>query len=123
MFNSMSYTKTFFDANKFLANTKNKYRVVGQKPYLDKSGKAGKQGVTLTLQIVEDVGDYGLDKEGNKRPTNLFENFEATILNGQTKMDLNKGDYVSLGEFDQEHSYVINYDVILRFRSCKKVGG
>ena len=62
MVNFTIYTETLFKAEEFLKATNNNYLLVGQRPYLDNNGKAGSKGVTLTLQIITDNADYGVDK-------------------------------------------------------------
>ena len=76
--------------------------VVSARPYVDKKGKLP-NGVSLTLQVVNDDFDYGVDKEGKPRENNLFQNFDATVLND--KIDVKKGDMVRLLGFDAENSY------------------
>jgi hypothetical protein len=121
MKNTWKFTQTLFDAQTFLANTGNHYRVVAQQPYLDRKGTAGCKGTVLTLTILEDSTDYGADKEtGVKRDNNQFENFDVTILNGQIHQDLVKGDFISLEGYDQENSYVVGFDLILRFKGFRK---
>ena len=121
--NSFKYTKTVFLIKDFMSNTGNKYRVVSQSPYLDKNKKIGKQGVNLTLMILEDSGDYGVDKTtGRKRDTNQFNTFDVTVLTGNTYAeDLAKGDIISLLDYDAEHSFVVDMNCILRFNGYRKL--
>lgn len=124
MKNMFIFTKTLFNADAFLEATDNKYRFVAQKPYYDKSGKTGIQGTTLTLSILVDHADYGVDKNtGEQRDNNQYENFDVTILNGQTHLDLKKGDIVALKDYDSEHSHVVNFDIIMRFKGYEKLKG
>lgn len=124
MKNVWKYTKNIFLVDDFLKATGNHYRVVSQKPYLDKKGTIGKKGVTLTLMILEDNTDYGVDKTtGIERDNNIFETFDATILTGDIHLEVKKGDLVSLIGFRGEYSYVLNYDLILRFDAIEKVSG
>lgn len=114
--------KKTFDVDTFLKATRNKYRVVSQTPYMDKKGTAGTRGTTLTLMILEDSLDYGVDKNtGLPRDNNVYETFDVTILNGQTHADLKKGDLVALVDYDPDHSYVMDYSVILRFKGYTKL--
>lgn len=78
--NSWNFTKTIFDWEKFARATQNQYRVVSERAYKDKKGKLP-DGVNLTLQVVKDDFDYGKDKEGNPRESNLYQNFDVTVLN------------------------------------------
>ena len=75
-----------------------------------------------TLLIMYDDMDYGVDKKGNKRDNNVLNTFEVTILNGQTELPFKKGDKVSLVGYIPEKSYVIGFDVLLRFKDIKKAG-
>ena len=58
-----------------------------------------------------------MDKQGNPRESNELQTFDATILT--RKYGIKKGDYISLLEFDQEHSYAIGFDLLLRFRDLQ----
>lgn len=119
--NSWVYTKTNFDAEKFSEYTKNQYRLVSQRPYLSKKDESEK-GVTCTLQITKDDADYGIDKKtGIKRDDNRLNTFDVTILNGKQRLDINKGDYVRLIDFVEEKSFVIGFDLILRFKNIEKI--
>lgn len=119
--NSWVYTKTTFDAEFFLKMTRNIYQVVTQKPYQSKKNPDDK-GITFTLFIPYDDMDYGVDKNGKKRDNNVLNTFDVTILNGQSEMPFKKGDKVSLVGFLPEKSYVIGFDLLLRFRDIKKAG-
>ena len=123
LINSFIYTKTIFQMDEFMKNTGGKFRVVSQAPYLDKNGKIGKKGINLTLMILQDSGDYGVDKNtGRKRDTNALNTFDVTILTGNTYAeDLHKGDFIELVGYDPEHSYVVDRDCILRFNGYKKL--
>jgi len=114
--NSWNFTKTVIDWDKFAQATHNQYRVVSARPYKDKKGLLP-DGVTLTLTVMKDDFDYGVDKNGNARENNLYQNFEATVLSD--KINVKKGDMVQLLGFDAEHSYVINFDMLLRFKDAK----
>ena len=119
--NSWVYTQTQIDAKKFLEATENEYLFVAQKSYQSKKDPDDK-GSTLTLSIIHDNMDYGVDKNGHKRDNNLLNTFDVTILNGQSEVPFKKGDKVSLVGFIPEKSYVIGFDLLLRFRDVKKVG-
>lgn len=120
--NTFALTKTTFENDIFLKNTGNVFKYVSQRPYLDKNGRCGVQGTTLTLMVIHDDTDYGYDKEtGEVRDNNVFETFDVTILNGKTHENLNKGDNITLLDYDAEHSYVIGFDLILRYKSYELV--
>lgn len=119
--NSWVYTQNQFLEKKFLKATRNEYQLVSQKSYLSKKNPEDK-GVTLTLLITHDDMDYGVDKNGRKRDNNVLNTFEVTILNGQTEVPFKKGDKVSLVDFIPEKSYVIGFDLLLRFRDIRKAG-
>lgn len=120
--NSWVYTQTQFDAEKFLKATRNKFIFVSAKPYQSKKNPEDK-GTALTLSIMHDDMDYGIDKNtGRKRDNNVLNTFDVTILNGKQEVPFKKGDKVSLTGFIPEKSYVIGFDVLLRFRDVRKVG-
>ena len=117
--NSWVYTQTQFNAEKFLKATQNIFQVVAQKPYQSKKNPDDK-GTSLTLLITHDNMDYGVDKNGRKRDNNVLNTFDVTILNGKSEVPFKKGDKVSLVGFIPEKSYVIGFDLLLRFRDVKK---
>lgn len=120
--NTFIFTKTIFDAEAFLEGTGNQFRFVSQRPYLDKNGKCGIQGTTVTLLVTQDTTNYGIDKQtGKQRESNELETFDATILNGETHLNLNKGDIVSLVDYDPDHSYVMGFELILRFKDIELI--
>lgn len=114
--NAWNFTRTVIDWEKFAQATHNQYRVVSTRPYTDKKGVLP-NGVTLTLQVIKDDFDYGVDKDGKPRENNLFQNFDVTVLND--KVDAKKGDMVQLLNFDAEHSFVIDFNMYLRFKDAK----
>ena len=116
--NLWCFSKSYFDWKAFSQATHNQYRVVKAKPYSDKKGILP-NGVSMTLTILCDDFDYGLDKEGNPRNSNLYENFDVTVLND--KLDVKKGDIITLLDFDPEHSGVIRFDAYLRFKDAKVI--
>lgn len=118
--NAWVFTETKFKAEEFLTNTHNTYRLVSQRPYVSKKNP-DENGVLLTLLIVKDDTDYGIDKKsGLKRDNNTLNTFDVTVLNGQDHIDVQKGDYVRLIDFDQEKSFIIGFDLILRFKNVEK---
>ena len=118
--NSWVYTQTQLDVKKFLEAMGNEFQFVSQKPYQSKKNPDDK-GVTLTLLIIHDSMDYGVDKSGRKLDNNVLNTFDVTILNGQSEVPFKKGEKVSLVGFIPEKSYVIGFDLLLRFRDVKKV--
>ena len=114
--NSYMFTHTSFDWNRFAEGTNNQYRVVASRPYSDRKGVLS-NGVTVTLQVIVDNLDYGVDKDGNPRDNNLYQNFDVTILDPE--LNLSKGCIIQLLDYLPEYSYVLNFDLILRFRSAK----
>lgn len=122
MKNLFILTETTFKNDEFLKGTNNRFRVVSQMPYLDKNQKTGIVGTTLTLSILEDHIDYGVDKNGVKRENNQYENFNVTILNGKTELaDLKKGDIIALKDYDSKNSMIIGFDALLRYNGYQKL--
>lgn len=119
--NSWAYTETSFNHVKFSDYTKNQYRLVSQRPYVSKKDE-NEKGITCTLQITKDEFDYGVDKKtGIKRDDNRLNTFDVTILNGKQRLDMSKGDYVSLNGFIKEKSFIIGFDLILRYKNLEKI--
>lgn len=116
--NIHALTQTVILMDKFQEGTGNKYKVVSSRPYTDKKGVLP-DGYTLTLKVLTDNIDYGFDKEGTPRENNVDQNFDVTVLAKHTP--LQKGDYVALKDFDDDHSYAIGFDLILRFRDYEKI--
>ncbi|MCT6888425.1 hypothetical protein NX781_07080 [Lactobacillus kullabergensis] len=121
LINTFAFTKTVVDGEKLLKATRNQYRLVAQRPYQSKKTPEDK-GVALTLQVIADDMNYGVDKKtGQPRETNLFETFDVTVLSGQNHIPAKKGDYVTLSGFIPEKSFAIGFDLILRFRKVEKL--
>lgn len=116
LINTWFFTKLVIDWDMIAKATKNQYRVVSVRPYKDKKGILP-DGYTLTLTVLKDDFDYGVDKEGKPRENNQYQNFDATVLN--RKRDIKKGDIVRLLDFDSDNSYAINFDMHLRFHDCE----
>lgn len=115
------YTKNVILWDEMVNNFGNVFRYISETPYHDKKGKLP-DGVVLTLNILQDKGDYGINKDtGRPNPTNLGQNFQAIVLNGKKYTDLNNGDLVTLVDFDEENSYYYNYSLSLKFKDVKKV--
>jgi len=119
--NSWVYTQTTFNAEDFLKATRNVYQFVSQKPFQSKKNPEDK-GVTVTLLVIHDDKDYGTDKNGRKRENNVLNTFEVTILNGKAELPFKKGEKVALVGFLPEKSFVIGFDVLLRFTDIQKAG-
>lgn len=76
----------------------------------------------LSLLITKDETDYGIDNKTEfKRDNNTLSNFDVTILNGEDRINVRKGEYVRLIDYIQEKSFVIGFDLILRFKDVEKV--
>lgn len=119
--NAWVFTETKFKSDEFLNSTGNIFRMVSQRPYVSKKDP-NEKGITLTLQITKDNTDYGVDKKtGFERDNNILNTFDVTILNNQDRLDIQKGEYLSLVEFMPEKSFVIGFDLILRFKDVEKV--
>lgn len=116
--NTHALTRTVILIEKFLKGTGNKYKVVSARPYSDKKGVLP-DGYALTLKVLADTIDYGIDKDGSVRENNEDQNFDVTVLARHTPVK--KGDYVSLKDFDDEHSFAIGFDLILRFKDYEKL--
>ena len=116
--NAFMFTNTVIDADKFLNATHNRYRVVSVRPYVDKKGVLP-EGFNLTLQVLKDDMDYGIDKDGKVRENNLYQNFDVTVLSRQ--VEPKKGDMIKLSGFDSENSYVIGFDLLMRFRHIEVI--
>lgn len=118
LINTFLFTRTVIDWDKIAKATRNQYRVVSARPYEDKKGVLP-NGFNLTLTVLADDFDYGVDKNNVPRENNLYQNFDVTVLNRNTPVQ--KGDIVSLLDFDEEHSFVIGFDMLLRFKNYEVV--
>jgi len=113
LINTWFFTKTVIDWEAIQKATHNQYRIVSVRPYVDKKGVLP-EGYTLTLMVLKDDFDYGQDKNGQIRESNLYCTFDATVLN--RKIAVKKGDMIRLLDFDDEHSFAIGFDLLLRFK-------
>ena len=116
LINTWVFTKTSIDADKLLQATRNEFRVVTSRAYSDKKGKMP-DGITLTVTVLHDDHDYGVDKNGNQRDSNQFQTFDVTVLN--RKHNVKKGDVIKLLDFDAENSFAIGFDLLLRFKDLE----
>ncbi len=114
--NQWVFTKTIIEWDKISKATRNQYRVISVKDYTDKKQKLP-DGLNITLQIIHDDMDYGVDKNGKARENNELMTFNVTVLN--RKHQVQKGDIISLLDFDPENSFVIGFDMLLRFNDLK----
>lgn len=124
--NAYRYSVTKINIDQFFRDTLNEYLVVSQRPYRGKTDLDGKiiiePGANITLQIIRDISEPIIDKKtGEIKENNELETFEVTIEGCQYPLPLKKGDKVSLGDFDEENSYYINFNLILRFRKIKLI--
>ncbi len=112
--NLYMFSQNVFLWEKFSKVTRNVYQVISVGLYSDtKHGKLP-DGLKLGLQIRADDMDYGMDKNGQPRTSNLLQTFMVTVLT--RKHNVKVGDFVRLLEFDSDNTYVINFDAYLRFR-------
>lgn len=92
LINTFVYTRTVIDWDKMAEALHNQFRVVSSRLYADKKGILP-EGVTLTLTVLKDDFDYGIDKKNGKpRENNLYQNFDVTVLN--RNHDFKKGDVI-----------------------------
>ena len=125
MNNQTKFTETLIKADELAKVTGNKYRVLSTRPYEGKNDLPN--GITMELLIMEDhapAGYYGMKKDGSPREGVIYQNLTVTIANGEKdKMmkEIHAGDEIALYDLDQDHSYFINYELILRFRKYKKI--
>lgn len=118
LINLFAFTETVIKSDTILKATGNKYKVVSVREYTDKHGKLP-DGYSLTLKVLQDTHDYGIDKNGIPRENNEDQNFDVTVLSNHTQ--LKKGDYIALKDFNAENSYFIDFNLILRFNNYEKI--
>lgn len=111
LINTWFFTKTIIDWDTIEEATHNEYQVVSVRPYIDKKGELP-EGYNLTLMVIKDDFNYGIDKNGDTRENNLYQNFDVTVF---SRKPVKKGDKICLLDFDEEHSFAINFDMKLRF--------
>lgn len=116
--NAYMFQKTLIEWETMEKAFRNQFRVVSARPYTDKKGILP-EGYNLTLMVLHDDFDYGVDKNGVKRENNTFQNFDVTVLS--RKAAVKKGDMIRLMDFDPDHSYVIGYDMLLRFKDYELI--
>lgn len=119
--NSWFFSQTSFNDAKFKSVTNNQFRLVSQHPYASKKNPQD-IGVALTLQVVKDTADYGVDKKtGMKRENNVLNTFDVTILNGVQRLDAQKGDVIRLGDMIVEKTFIIGFNLILRYKDVQVI--
>ena len=117
--NTFKFTKTIVKGQELIDAMHNQFRVVASRDYTDKKGILP-DGRCLTLQVLYDDTDYGVDKKtGKLRDNNVYQTFDVTVLNRNENFE--KGDIVALYDFDEENSFAFDFTLILRFRDCKKI--
>lgn len=114
------YIKTLIDWEGMNRDWGGSYTFVSQRPYKGKPEAGLAPGATVTLQIMQDAHDHGVDKAGRPRDNNALETFSATIVGCTYPLPLQKGDKVKLGGFMPDASYFIDFSLILRFSSIEK---
>ena len=124
--NAFRYVHTEVLGEKFLADTGNKYLLIGQAPCKGKVDESGEtilpSGVKVRLQIMEDNSEALFDKQtGEEKENNALEVFEATIVGSTYPLPFGKGTMVTLGKFLADNSYYIDYNFILRFDGIYKI--
>lgn len=126
MINQNKFVKTVIMNDTFEKITGNRFRVLATKPYAGKGDLP--PGVVVDLLIQQDnapEGFYGVKADGiTLREGILYQNIRVTIANGEpakTLADLKAGDEIRLLDFDQEHSYYIDFNLILRYRNYEKI--
>ena len=113
------YTQTLFDDEKFKQTTENVYKVQDVQPYNDKKGKLP-DGVKLTLTILKDhLPHKESEVDGFETMDNVGTNFDVTVLSRDVIPK--RGQFVRLGEIDQDNTFIIKFDFILRYKSIQVV--
>lgn len=114
------YVRTVIDWAAMDKDWGGSYIFVSQRPYKGKAEASLAPGATVTLQIMQDAHDHGVDKAGRQRDNNALEVFSATIVGCTYPLPFAKGDKVKLGGFMPDASYFIDFSLILRFSSIEK---
>ena len=114
------YIRTVIDWDSMACDWGGSFIFVSQRPYKGKTEAGLAPGATVTLQIVKDAHDHGVDKSGRPRDNNALETFSATIVGCTYPLPFAKGDKVKLDGFLPDSSYYIDFSLILRFSSIEK---
>ena len=121
MLNVSSYIRTVIDWDSMNRDWGGSYILVSQRPYRGKPEAGLAPGATVTLQIMQDAHDHGVDKSGRPRDNNALETFSATVVGCPYPLPFAKGDKVRLSGLMADSSYFIDYSLNLRFSSRDKV--
>ena len=121
MLNISPYVRTVINWDAMDRDWGGSYTFVSQRTYKGKPEAGLAPGATVTLQIISDAHDHGVDKSGRPRDNNALETFSVTVVGCSYPLPLSKGDRVQLEGFIPEASYYIDYSPILRFRAIKKL--
>lgn len=113
----MKYTwffqKKVIDIDKLLNNFQNKFEVVDCEKFASSSGKLPVCNC-LTLKILSDSSDYGLNKNTNENRTdNVGQNFNVYILN--LNHDVKRDDIIALKGFNEKLSFISGFDLWMFF--------
>lgn len=113
LMHAYKFTRTVIDWNVMAEAFKNRFRVIAVSDYTDKNGVLP-NGKKLVLAVLHDDFDYGTDKKGNPLDNNEGITFDVTVLCSDKAVK--KNDVISLKGFDADHSYFVDFNLILRFR-------
>lgn len=120
--NAFRYTRTLILMEQFLADTRNEYRVVGQREYKGKPEANLDPGTTFTLMIMHDDSEPIIDKKtGVQKDDNVYESFDITMPGLKYPAPYKKGDFVRLDGFMEDVSYYVDFNFILRFSKIEKI--
>lgn len=119
MENPWVYKREIILGDEILKSFRNIFEVVTVKKFASKSGKLP-PALKLTLRVLYDDKDYGIDKEtGEKRTDNVGQNIDVFVLN--MNHDVKRGDYVSLKGFDVETSFIQKFTFWMFFKDLEVV--
>ena len=119
--NISPYVRTVINWDDMNRDWGGSYTFVSQRAYKGKPEAGLAPGATVTLQIMTDAHDHGVDKSGRPRDNNALETFSVTVVGCSYPLPLSNGDRVQLEGFIPEASYYIDYSPILRFQKIEKV--
>lgn len=112
------------DGERFLKDTRNEYMMVDQRPYPGKIAEDGKvlipSGAKAKLLILHDDGGV-VDRNTGEIRDNELETIEVTIVGVDYPLPFEKKSKVRLEGFMPEISFVVGYDLILRFSGIEKL--
>lgn len=119
MANFYPYSKTVFNWLKFEKATRGIYQVISSYPFKGKPGELS-PGFNCRVMILQDDHDYGIDKNGNQRDNNLYEQFNITIANDKVEKPV-KGQRIRPLDFISESSYLFDEGPLLRFKNYEVI--